>query len=123
MVVVESPAKARTIEKYLGQSYVVKACSGHIKDLPKKKLSVEVDADFKTTYKVIQGKEQIVRDLRKIAQKSDIIYLAADPDREGEAICQHLAEEIARSETQEVRRVLFNEITKSAILKAFEKEA
>ena len=121
MVVVESPAKARTIEKYLGQSYVVKACSGHIKDLPKKKLSVEVDADFKTTYKVIQGKEQIVRDLRKIAQKSDIIYLAADPDREGEAICQHLAEEIARSETQEVRRVLFNEITKSAILKAFEK--
>ncbi len=121
MVVVESPAKARTIERYLGRDYVVKACSGHIKDLPKQDLAVEVEHDFKATYKVIQGKEQIVRDLRKTARRSDTIYLAADPDREGEAICQHLAEELAKSGEQTVRRVLFNEITKTAVLEAFEK--
>ncbi len=120
MVVVESPAKARTIERYLGPDYVVKACAGHIKDLPKKGLAVEVDDDFKPTYKVIQGKEKIVRDLKKAARRSEWVYLAADPDREGEAICQHLAEEIAQSESQ-VRRVLFNEITKTAVLEAFEK--
>ena len=121
MVVVESPAKARTIERYLGRDYVVKACSGHIKDLPSQGLNVDVDQDFKATYKVLPGREKIVRDLRKLARKSDTIYLAADPDREGEAICQHLAEELRKSEDQPVRRVLFNEITKKAILDAFER--
>ena len=121
MVVVESPAKARTIERYLGRDYVVKACSGHIKDLPSQGLNVDVDQDFKATYKVLPGREKIVRDLRKLARKSDTIYLAADPDREGEVICQHLAEELRKSEDQPVRRVLFNEITKKAILDAFER--
>ena len=121
MVVVESPAKARTIERYLGRDYVVKACSGHIKDLPSQGLNVDVDQDFKATYAVVPGREKIVRDLRKLARKSDTIYLAADPDREGEAICQHLAEELVGSKDQEVRRVLFNEITKKAILDAFER--
>ena len=121
MVVVESPAKARTIERYLGRDYIVKACSGHIKDLPKDKLAVEVKQDFEPTYKVIPGKEKIVSELRKIARRADTIYLAADPDREGEAICQHLAEELRKSEDQEVRRVLFNEITKKAVLEAFER--
>ncbi len=121
MVVVESPAKAKTIERYLGPEYVVKACSGHIKDLPSQGLNVDVDQDFKATYKVLPGREKIVRDLRKLARKSDTIYLAADPDREGEAICQHLVEELVKSDGQEVRRVLFNEITKKAILDAFER--
>ena len=121
MVVVESPAKARTIERYLGRDYVVKACAGHIKDLPKDKLAVQVEQDFKPTYKVIPGKEKIVRDLRRIARGADMIYLAADPDREGEAICQHLAEELRKSEDQPVRRVLFNEITRQAVLGAFER--
>ena len=121
MVVVESPAKARTIERYLGRNYVVKACSGHIKDLPSQGLNVDVDQDFKATYKVLPGREKIVRDLRKLARKSDTIYLAADPDREGEAICQHLAEELRKSKDQPVRRVLFNEITRQAVLGAFER--
>ena len=121
MVVVESPAKARTIERYLGRDYVVKACAGHIKDLPSQGLNVDVDQDFKATYKVLPGREKIVRDLRKLARKSDTIYLAADPDREGEAICQHLAEELRKSEDQPVRRVLFNEITRQAVLGAFER--
>ena len=121
MVVVESPAKAKTIERYLGRDYVVKACSGHIKDLPSQGLNVDVDQDFKATYKVLPGRQKIVRALRKLARKSDTIYLAADPDREGEAICQHLAEELVKSDDQKVRRVLFNEITKKAILDAFER--
>ena len=121
MVVVESPAKARTIERYLGRDYIVKACSGHIKDLPKDKLAVEVKRDFEPTYKLIPGKEKIVRDLRKVARRADTIYLAADPDREGEAICQHLAEELKKSKGQEIRRVLFNEITKKAVLEAFDR--
>ena len=121
MVVVESPAKAKTIERYLGADYVVRACYGHIKDLPKQGLNVDVDQDFKATYKVTPGNEKRVRDLRKLARKSDTIYLAADPDREGEAICQHLVEELVESKDQDVRRVLFNEITKTAILDAFER--
>lgn len=121
MVIVESPAKARTIEKYLGKDYLVRACAGHIKDLPKKVLGVDVENDFRPTYRVITGKERIVRDLKKAAAKTDAIYLAADPDREGEAICQHLAEELNSSKGRRVHRVLFNEITKSAILEAFKK--
>ncbi len=120
MVIVESPAKARTIGKYLGKDFTVKACAGHIKDLPKKVLGVDVEDDFRPTYKVITGKERIVRELKKVAAGSDAIFLAADPDREGEAICQHLAEELDPKENRLVHRVLFNEITKNAIQQAFE---
>lgn len=119
IVIVESPAKAKTIEKYLGRDYQVRASAGHIKDLPARALGVDIKNDFRPTYRVIPGKEKVVRELKKAAEKSDIIYLAADPDREGEAICQHLAEELDGREDRTVYRVLFNEITKNAILEAF----
>ncbi len=115
MVIVESPAKARTIEKYLGKDFVVRACAGHIKDLPKTVLGVDVEHGFRPTYRIISGKEKIVRDLKKTASGAKAIYLAADPDREGEAICQHLAEELESSKGQLFHRILFNEITKNAI--------
>ena len=120
MVIVESPAKARTIEKYLGKDYTVRASAGHIKDLPKKSLGVDVGDDFRPTYQVISGKAKIVNELKKVAKNSQAIYLAADPDREGEAICQHLAEELNGNEDRKIYRVLFNEITEAAILEAFE---
>ncbi len=120
MVVVESPAKARTIAKYLGAEYQVRACAGHIKDLPKNVLGVDLKHDFEPTYQIIGGKEKILNTLKKVARQSDSIYLAADPDREGEAICQHLAEELASSGDLPVYRVLFNEITPKTILAAFE---
>jgi reverse gyrase len=120
MVIVESPAKARTIEKYLGKNYKVCASVGHIKDLPKKTLGVDIKDDFRPTYEIISGKAKIVTDLKKAAGKATEIYLATDPDREGEAICQHLAEELDGSANHKVYRVQFNEITKSAILRAFE---
>ena len=123
LVIVESPAKARTITKYLGDDYTVKASVGHIKDLPKNKLAVDVDHDFAPEYAIIPSKEKIVRELRAAAQKSDAIYLAADPDREGEAICQHLAEELSSAKNskkqRKIYRVLFHEITKNAIQEAF----
>ncbi|MCH8016772.1 MAG: type I DNA topoisomerase, partial [Acidobacteria bacterium] len=120
MVIVESPAKARTIEKYLGKNYKVCASVGHIKDLPKKNLGVDIKDDFRPTYEIISGKAKIVQDLKKEAAKATEIYLATDPDREGEAICQHLAEELNGGADHKVYRVQFNEITKSAILRAFE---
>ncbi|MFQ5723540.1 MAG: type I DNA topoisomerase [Terriglobia bacterium] len=92
LVIVESPAKARTIMRYLGKDYAVKASLGHIKDLPRKRLGVDVDNDFRPTYFVIRGKEKVVNELRRAARKATAIYLAADPDREGEAICAHLKE-------------------------------
>lgn len=120
MVIVESPAKARTISKYLGKDFSVKACAGHIKDLPARALGVNIKDNFRPTYRIIAGKEKIVQDLRKAAEKVSHIYLAADHDREGEAICHHLAEELNGRSDRVIYRVLFNEITKSAILKAFE---
>jgi len=120
MVIVESPAKARTIEKYLGKNYKVCASVGHIKDLPKRTLGVDIKDDFRPTYEIISGKAKIVHDLKKIAHTATEIYLATDPDREGEAICQHLAEELNGTADHKVYRVQFNEITKSAILHAFE---
>src|ERR1051325_1104102 len=94
LVVVESPAKAKTINKYLGSDYIVKASLGHIKDLPKSKLGVDEEKNFEPHYVVIRGKNDILKDLKKAAEKSKKIYLAADPDREGEAISYHLAEEL-----------------------------
>src|SRR5579862_9373577 len=94
LVIVESPAKAKTIGKYLGKNFVVKASLGHVKDLPKKDLSVDVHNDFTPVYEVIEGKKKLIAELKAEAKKSDAIYLAADPDREGEAICYHLQEEL-----------------------------
>src|SRR5579863_7318748 len=122
LVIVESPAKAKTIGKYLGKNFVVKASLGHVKDLPKKNLSVDVDNDFKPVYEVIEGKKKLIAELKTAAKGADSVYLAADPDREGEAICFHLQEELQdRKNGTKFFRVMFNEITKSAIQKAFEK--
>jgi len=120
---VESPAKAKTINKYLGKQYVVKASLGHIKDLPKKDLAVDVEHGFEPHYVVIEGKKKLIQELKQTAKKVDAVYLAADPDREGEAICYHLQEELAgtRNGKPEIYRVMFNEITKSAVEKAFQK--
>ncbi len=119
LVIVESPAKANTINKYLGKEYVVKASLGHVKDLPKSKLGVDVEHDFEPVYDVIPGKEKVIKELRTAAKSADRIFLAADPDREGEAICQHL-KEILDGNKGEVFRVLFNEITPKAIRAAIE---
>jgi DNA topoisomerase-1 len=120
LVVVESPAKAKTISKYLGRSFVVKASVGHIKDLPKSKLGVDVDNDFTPHYAIIPAKTKVVKELKAAAKNAQDIYLAADPDREGEAICQHLFEELS-AKSKNVYRVLFHEITKNAIQEAFKK--
>ncbi len=118
LVVVESPAKAKTINRYLGSQYLVKASLGHIKDLPGKDLGVDVDQNFRPTYEPIPARAKVIQELKKAAGKASSIYLAADPDREGEAICQHLAEELGNGKP--VYRILFNEITKSAIQQAVE---
>ncbi len=123
LVIVESPAKARTIGKYLGNNYIVKASLGHVKDLPKNDLAVDVDGDFSARYEVIEGKRKLMQELRQAAKSSGAVYLAADPDREGEAICYHLQEELLgkKSAATKVYRVMFNEITANAVKKAFEK--
>lgn len=124
LVIVESPAKSKTIAKYLGKDFTVKASLGHIKDLPKKDLSVDVEGDFTPRYEVIEGKRKLIQELKQAAKEADAIYLAADPDREGEAICFHLMEELAGASKKrpgpKVYRVMFNEITAPAIRKAFE---
>jgi len=126
LVIVESPAKAKTINKYLGKDYLVKASIGHIKDLPSKGLGVDIEHNFKPTYEVIpdsrkRNNKRIVSELKQAAKEADAIYLAADPDREGEAICQHLAEEIVpKRPAKPTYRVMFNEITKRAVNEAFE---
>ena len=126
LVIVESPAKAKTINKYLGKDYLVKASIGHIKDLPSKGLGVDVEHNFEPTYELIpdskkRNNKRIVAELKKAAKEAEAIYLAADPDREGEAICQHLAEEIVpKKPAKPAFRVMFNEITKRAVNEAFE---
>jgi DNA topoisomerase-1 len=121
LVIVESPAKAKTIGKYLGKNFVVKASLGHVKDLPKKDLAVDVERDFRPSYVVIEGKKKLIDELRKSAKAAEAVYLAADPDREGEAICYHLQEELQpkRGERPKIFRVTFNEITQNAIKQAF----
>src|SRR5262245_28511873 len=125
LVIVESPAKAKTINKYLGADYNVMASIGHIKDLPKSGLGGDIENNFQPTYEVIpdtrkRNNKKIDSELKKAAKASGAIYLAADPDREGEAICQHLAEEIVpKNPPVPVYRVMFNEITKNAIQDAF----
>ena len=114
LVIVESPAKAKTIGKYLGQDYEVMASMGHLRDLPKSKLGVDVDNDFQPDYKPIKGKEDIIRGLKKAAEAADMVYLATDPDREGEAISWHL-KYLLDLEDAKTRRVTFNEITKKVV--------
>jgi len=122
LVIVESPVKAKTINKYLGKQYVVKASLGHIKDLPKKDLAVDVEHGFEPRYEIIEGKRKLLGELRQAAKGVESIYLAADPDREGEAICSHLQEELQGKKDggPHIYRVMFNEITKNAIQKAFQ---
>ena len=117
LVVVESPAKARTIGKYLGSGYVVKASVGHVRDLPKSKIGVDFENNFEPSYEVIDGKKKIVAEIRKAARENEIVYLASDPDREGEAIAWHLSEEI-KSVNTNMHRVLINEITKKGVTAA-----
>jgi DNA topoisomerase-1 len=117
LVIVESPAKAKTINKYLGRDYKVIASMGHVRDLPKSKLGVDVDAGFEPEYVVIPSRAKVVKELKDAAKSADIVYVATDPDREGEAIGWHLAQELTGSK-KKIRRLMFNEITKKAILEA-----
>src|SRR5580765_5927059 len=121
LVVVESPAKAKTINKYLGRNYKVIASMGHVRDLPKSKLGVEIRDDFEPSYEVIASRKKVLKDLKDAAKESDEIFIATDPDREGEAIGWHLAEELGAGNRKKIRRLMFNEITKKGILAALEK--
>jgi len=123
LVIVESPAKAKTIGKYLGKQFIVKASLGHVKDLPKKDLAVDVERDFTPKYEIIEGKKKLIAELKQAAKGVDSIYLAADPDREGEAICWHLKEELEPKKAGKpaIFRVMFNEITANAVKRAFDK--
>ena len=114
LVIVESPAKAKTIGKYLGPDYVVKASMGHLRDLPKSTLGVDVEGDFTPNYRPIKGKEDIIKDLKTTADKSKTVYLATDPDREGEAISWHL-QHLLELPDSKAQRVTFNEITKKVV--------
>jgi len=133
LVIVESPGKAKTIQKYLGKGFTVDASYGHVKDLPKSDLGVDIENEFETEYVVIPGKEKVLAKLKKLALSADNIYLAPDPDREGEAIAAHLADELGNGSTKKkktkkekeedalrIRRVTFNEITQRAVKAAFE---
>src|SRR4026208_2133459 len=120
LVVVESPAKAKTINKYLGRNYKVIAPMGHVRDLPKSKLGVDIREDFEPSYEVIASRKKGLKDLKDAAKESEDIYIATDPDREGEAIGWHLAEELGATNRKKIRRLMFNEITKRGILSALE---
>jgi len=117
LLIVESPAKAKTITKYLGSGYQVKASMGHLRDLPKKELGVDVENNFETTYLPIDGKSKIINDLKEAADEADFVYLATDPDREGEAISWHL-QQLLELDAHKTQRVTFNEITKTAVTEA-----
>ncbi len=119
LIIVESPAKARTLQRYLGKSYDVKASVGHIRDLPVKTLGVDVDNDFAPQYVTIRGKGKVISELKTAAKRADQIYLAPDPDREGEAIAWHIAESL-KAAKKPIHRALFHELTKKAILAAIE---
>ncbi len=120
MIVVESPTKVKTLQKFLGDDYIVKATVGHVKDLPEDELGVDVEKDFQPQYVIIPGKKKILTELKRASQKVRDIYLAPDPDREGEAIAWHVAEEIGKN-GKNIHRVLFNEITQKAVLEGLKK--
>ena len=117
LVIVESPAKAKTINKYLGRDFKVIASMGHVRDLPKSKLGVDVDDNFAPEYVVIPDRAKVIKELKAAAKGVEDIFVATDPDREGEAIGWHLAEELG-GKKRKIRRLMFNEITKKAILEA-----
>src|SRR5438094_3444539 len=118
LVVVESPAKAKTINKYLGRDFKVVASMGHVRDLPKSKLGVDVENDFAEEYESIATRKKVIKELKDAAKDASDIYIATDPDREGEAIGWHLAQELG-GRRRKIHRLTFNEITKKAILEAF----
>ena len=117
LVVVESPTKVRTIKKYLGKDYNVAATVGHIKDLPSKEMGIDVENGFTPKYKNIPGKQKVIKTLKQAAGDTDDVYLAPDPDREGEAIAWHTSE-VLKKKGRKFHRVLFHELTKGSILKA-----
>ena len=119
LVIVESPAKAKTIEKFLGKDYVVKSSYGHIRDLKKKNFGVDIENNFSPIYEIPADKQALVKDLKDEAKKADIVWLASDEDREGEAISWHLYE-VLGLKPENTRRIVFHEITKEAILRAIE---
>ncbi len=119
LVIVESPAKAKTINKYLGAAYTVKASMGHVRDLPEKGMGVDIEKNFEPTYEVLSSRKKLISELKSVVRGVDEVYLATDLDREGEAIAWHLSQALNLDE-RGVKRVVFNEITKTAILKAFE---
>lgn len=118
LVIVESPAKAKTIKRYLGSRYTVKASMGHVRDLPKSQMGVDIEKNYEPKYITIRGKGEILKELRKEAKKAKKVFLAADPDREGEAIAWHLAQALDVDLDSECR-VVFNEITKEAVKESF----
>jgi DNA topoisomerase-1 len=120
LVVVESPAKAKTINKYLGKNYKVVASMGHVRDLPKSKLGVDVEEGFEPSYEVIASRKKVLKELKDAAKDASEIFVATDPDREGEAIGWHLAEELGSGNRKKIRRLMFNEITKKGVLAALE---
>ena len=120
LVIVESPAKAKTLEKFLGKDYSVEASGGHIRDLPKKNIGIKIENNFEPKYQIIKGKEKVVKALIAAAKKAKMVFLAPDPDREGEAIAWHLAAILEGKDKDKIKRVEFNEITKKAVLHAIE---
>jgi DNA topoisomerase-1 len=120
LLIVESPTKARTLNRYLGDRFDIRASVGHIKDLPENELGIDIERDFEPHYQIIKGKEKVIRDLRKAAKQAESIFLAPDPDREGEAIAWHIAEEL-RTSQKVIYRVLLNELTRDAIEKALKR--
>jgi len=119
LVIVESPAKAKTIEGYLGKDFLVKSSFGHVRDLPKNEAAVDIDAGFAPKYEISADKKSVIKELKKLAAEAEMVWLATDEDREGEAISWHLSETLELPE-EKTRRIVFNEITKSAILRAIE---
>jgi len=119
LIIVESPSKAKTINKYLGNNYIVEASIGHIKNLPKSKLGVDIENGYTPNYVTIKGKGEIINKLKKLAKSSEEVYIATDPDREGEAIAYNIAEEI-KDRNDKIHRVLFHEITKDGIKEAMQ---
>ena len=119
LIIVESPAKIKTIKKFLGDGYLVEASVGHVRDLPKSTLGVDEEQDFAPDYEIIPGKNKVVGKLRSAAKQAETVFLAPDPDREGEAIAWHVAELIKKSNTN-LKRIQFNEITAKAVRDALE---
>ncbi len=120
LVIVESPAKAKTLKKYLGPNFSVKASVGHVKDLPAKRLGIDIDKDFAPEYVTIRGKGKVLQELRAEAKKADQIYLAPDPDREGEAIAWHIANELKSTDKDQIYRVMLHEITQKGVTEALQ---